>query len=136
MRTQLPWLGYRYEMKYQLTALQEAGFDIESTGDMNSGLTLIQKRVYPVVIVQDWSPTGGLTLPPGIDTNDPTELTKYFLTQIRGLPDYTQTPIIVPHLLHSNDAKRLQIDDLVDLVDVPHARSVSGCITDAVRKYI
>ncbi len=141
MAIQLPWIGYRDEMKYKRLALQEAGFNIESTINMEFGLTLIQRQTYPVVIVQDWSPTGELELSAGIaywnsPSADPTRLTYAFLKKVRSLSNYRLTPIVIPHFLDNEDAKRLQLDNSVELIDLVHSESVTGCMVDAVRKHI
>jgi hypothetical protein len=133
MNIDIPWIGYNPSMAFQKVPLEQAGFNVMSTPNMQSGLDLIQRKLYPLVIVQDWIPTGGLSFPVEIPRSDPAQMTRHFLAQVRTLPGYKEKPIIVPYY-RGEDQEKLKLDDFVDPINMLDAESATLCILDAIRK--
>jgi hypothetical protein len=135
--TTIPWIGYEPHMKYHKKALLDGGFTLDLVRDAHSGLTLLNKVDYPLIIVQAPVPVmGELEIPGGIDARDIVALTGYLLELIREIKSYKQTPIIVPSTLHPNDFWSLRRAGATEIIELVTARNISGCVLEEVIKYV
>jgi len=99
-KTTIPWIGYQEHVKYHSITLEEQGYNVERFETAEEGIAALKSKNYPLIILQDWFESlGKFDLPNSIDVDRPTGITCYFLRQVRKMPAYSKTPIVVPHCL-------------------------------------
>lgn len=103
----IPWIGYRHAFEGYLLTLIEAGHHIEPIPHPTHGLHYLQEHTPHLILVQDWfEQYFGMDLPEEINKKDLTQITIYYLRQLRQQPSVKPYPILVLYVDKDPDIVR------------------------------
>lgn len=98
MAISIPWVSYKKEMGLYKKFLNQEGYVVEELQGSDEALPHLERFAYPLVLIQDWPPLITRQRFPASVENKPEEITCYLIREIRRIPAYERTPILVPHI--------------------------------------
>jgi len=99
MEKNIAWIGYINQLKPLAIEIKlSLNREIDELDSAQTGLEAATSKEYPIILVNDIVPAGGLELPDGMGLCDGHGIGAYVIARIRETKPNKDTPILVTHM--------------------------------------